>query len=436
MAQEFGFVFLAGFERFGMFAARKLLGRIAAQLGSVTYVLVILLCRCSYFCNLLGLKLPLGLTLRASRARHVLAAILVFWLPFSFYCHTCLLPIVQESSCGPIIWHALFAVWFTIPLFVVGAVIISAVSNPLVHFGFVVILVATAYFHDAVIPAVQPQRIGTIMLQALFTFFEDLSSLGWIWCLCHVIRIQNHVEKTGKKSCNKTESISDPQRCAVIVGNGPSVVREPAVGSLIDTYTEVVRFNSFSTVKPEFTGMKTSYHFCNGRRRPNLDNVMTAAPLFYSSITHACYLFMPRMEEALSVCTSLMQNDAWFIPEENILELIKEIGLPFWQIPSSGMIAIYAFLKKYDQVSLHGFDFFAGKNIHYFEETLLQLLTSWLERFVTHNPEMEKEWVKKLVRERKTLFLAEMPSCMLPPGDKSKLINSDDIRSASRQLAM
>jgi len=327
-------------------------------------------------------------------------------------------------------------VWFTIPLVVVGAVIISAVSNPSVHFGFVVILIATAYFHDAIIPTVQPTQMGTMMLQALFTFFEDLSSLGWIWCLFHVIRIQNHVEKTGKTNCNKTESLNDAQRCAVIVGNGPSVVREPAVGSLIDKYTEVVRFNSFSTVKPEFTGMKTSYHFCNGRRRPNLDNVMTAAPLFYSSITHACYLFMPRMEEALSVCHSLMQNDAWFIPEENILELIKEIGLPFWQIPSSGMIAIHAFLQKYDQVSLHGFDFFAGQNIHYFEESLLQLLTSWLERFVTHNPKMEKEWVKKLVRERKTVFLAEMPSCLLPPGRKSKSINSEDIHSASKQLAM
>jgi hypothetical protein len=71
------------------------------------------------------------------------------------------------------------------------------------------------------------------------------------------------------------------------------------------------------------------------------------------------------------------------------------------------MVAIDAFLSKRSEVALHGFNFFSGKRIHYFEETALQLITSWLERFVTHNPPCEKVWVQSVVDEGRAYFLSE-----------------------------
>lgn len=71
------------------------------------------------------------------------------------------------------------------------------------------------------------------------------------------------------------------------------------------------------------------------------------------------------------------------------------------------MVAIDAFLCKRQQVFLHGFNFFEGKKIHYFEESPVQLITSWLERFVTHDPSREKVWVSELLKEGRAVFLSQ-----------------------------
>merc|ERR1719498_1674192 len=85
------------------------------------------LCRMSYYINLLGLKIPLGLVVRASFARHALAVLLLVYVPFSVFCHAVLLPKVAEAQYGTLIWHLLIAMWVSIPLLVVGSVILSHV---------------------------------------------------------------------------------------------------------------------------------------------------------------------------------------------------------------------------------------------------------------------------------------------------------------------
>lgn len=37
----------------------------------------------------------------------------------------------------------------------------------------------------------------------------------------------------------------------------------------------------------------------------------------------------------------------------------------------------------------------------------MQLVTSWLERFITHNAAVEKKWVRSLAAEGKVLFLPD-----------------------------
>jgi len=150
--------------------------------------------------------------------------------------------------------------------------------------------------------------------------------------------------------------------------------------------------------------------------------IKAVLPLFNASLTHACYLFMPHMIDATETCEKLMsvKVDTWFIEEERILALCKKIKCCFWQIPSSGMVAIEEFMSKYQKVTLHGFTFFEGKHIHYFEESPLQLITSWLERFVTHNPPQEKKWVQSLLKEGRASFLSQAYAAAVATEQESK----------------
>jgi len=369
------------------------------------------ICRASYYISLLGLKIPLCLLVRASRARWVLAFILLVWVPFLVCCHAVLLPKVQ----GPLVWNTITAIWVSLPLLVVGAVILSVARVPKLFAVFSSALACMACFHLFAIPALAGTRLGGILLHALFAFFEDMPTLVWIWCLVHVVRLQDHVKarQTGRPSPFAEQE--GAQSGTLIVGNAPTVTEGEALGAAVDGFADVVRFNSYRVDRPEYTGSKVGFHFCNGRNFPTSKAVKAICPLFNASLTHAVYLFMPHAEEAADIYASLTSSkvDAWFVSEEEILALRPKIGCLFWQIPTSGMVAVNTFLSQRSTVTLHGFNFFQGKKIHYFDESPTQLITSWLERFVTHNPGRERLWVEGLVREGKACFLAaraEMPS--------------------------
>jgi len=371
--------------------------------------LLVSLCRASYFISLLGLKIPCGLLFRASHSRYILACLCLVWIPFLIYSHAVLLPMVPElpSGTAALVWHVFTALWFTIPLLVVGSVILSVVHarGPfMAFFGALAVMIA---FHGLVIPLIATTRIGGVLLHALFAFFEDMPVVGWIWCLYHVVRMQNHISKTQSDRQNPFVPSDGVADRVLIVGNAPTVIEGEPLGHLIDGFNHVVRFNQYTVAKPEYTGNKVGFHFCNGRNFPTDNTVKAICPLFNASLTHAVYLFMPHMEEAKDIYANLTNPkvDAWFVEEQHILDLRRKIGNKIWQIPTSGMVAIDAFLRNRKQVSLHGFNFFQGKKIHYFEESTTQLITSWLERFVTHDPNIEKVWVDQLKEQNRVLLL-------------------------------
>merc|ERR1719343_1216874 len=136
------------------------------------------------------------------------------------------------------------------------------------------------------------------------------------------------------------------------------------------------------------------------------------------------------MEEASTILAGLTSSkvNSWFIEEDRILSLRRKIGCRLWQIPTSGMVAIDAFLESRGKVTLHGFNFFQGKKIHYFKESPTQLITSWLERFVTHDPSCEKRWVEGLVKEGVVSFLSQRgkDDCAGRKETQSKKMCDDD----------
>jgi len=299
----------------------------------------------------------------------------------------------------------------------VGAVILSVARMPKLFAAFSGALACVLGFHLLAVPALAGTRLGGVLLHALFAFFEDAPIAVWIWCLVHVVRLQDHIKarQTGRPS--PFAEREGAQSGALIVGNAPTLTDGEPLGAAMDNFADVVRFNSYNVDRPEYTGSKVGFHFCNGRNFPTSKAVKAICPLFNASLTHAIYLFMPHAEEAADIYASLTSSkvDAWFVSEEDILALRPKIGCLFWQIPTSGMVAVDAFLSQRSTVTLHGFNFFQGKKIHYFDESPTQLITSWLERFVTHNPGREKRWVESLVGEGRVSFLA--PQATSPPGD-------------------
>lgn len=363
------------------------------------------LCRSSYYISLLGLKIPAGLLVRASNARHVLAFITLAWVPFLLYSHAVLLPMVQNT----LVWHLLTALWVTIPMMVVGTVILTRAFAPKTFAYFSAAAVFVLLFHALAIPMLAPTTFGSVLLQALFAFFEDAPIAAWIWCLVHVVRMQDHIKANQLPKNSPFTAAKGAKDTALIVGNAPTVIEGLPLGNVIDSFDQVVRFNQYTVAKPEFTGSKVTSHFCNGRNFPTSKAVKAVCPLFNASLTHAVYLFMPHMEDTQDIYRNLTSSkvDAWFVEEDLILNLRKKLGSQVWQIPTSGMVAIESFLQTGQEVSLHGFNFFEGKKIHYFEESPTQLITSWLERFVTHDPSLEKIWVAGLATEGRVSFLAE-----------------------------
>jgi hypothetical protein len=211
------------------------------------------------------------------------------------------------------------AMWVTIPMLVVGGVILSHVRHSRPLSIFAVALVAMAGFHRFAVPAVQPTLLGSFMLQLLFTLFEDGAVAGWVWCLYHVVILQNHVRNTPSKSECPIQPDTCDEDTALVVGNAPTVMDAP-LGALMDSFQSVARFNTYHIEQPEYTGSKVSYHFCNGRNLPAAREVKAVLPLFNASLTHAVYLYMPHMEDAAKICANLTSSKAnlWVVDEDRI----------------------------------------------------------------------------------------------------------------------
>eukprot|EP00747_Dinoflagellata_sp_TGD_P184327 gnl/TRDRNA2_/TRDRNA2_39866_c0_seq1.p1 gnl/TRDRNA2_/TRDRNA2_39866_c0~~gnl/TRDRNA2_/TRDRNA2_39866_c0_seq1.p1 ORF type:complete len:447 (+),score=83.37 gnl/TRDRNA2_/TRDRNA2_39866_c0_seq1:111-1451(+) len=364
---------------------------------------VVGMARAVFYANVLGCKMPLMLLFRTSHARCALGFYSCIMMPVCVYTHLCLLP-----NASALMWHVLVAIWITLPLVAVGGVIMTAVRRPGPVSVFACAVFIMACFHSLVVPTIHSTNFGNLLLQALWFFFEDLTTCAWIWCFYHVVVLQMHMKKHKSLTINPIKSQKNEDDRVLVIGNAPSVVTGIALGGEIDGFDHVVRFNEYAVDKPDYTGSKVTHHFCNGRNMPKNVFVKGCLPLFNASLTHSAYLFMPHLEEARKFRDNLMKEDvnAWVVDEPRVMKLCRKLRLNFWQVPTSGMVAIDSFLSDYDEITLHGFNFFQGKKIHYFKESPTQLITSWLERFCTHNPLKEKKWVMGLEKEGRVSFLA------------------------------
>merc|ERR1712113_953586 len=100
-----------------------------------------------------------------------------------------------------------------------------------------------------------------------------------------------------------------------------------------------------------------------------------------------------------------------WIDHASIERLQNAIGLQGVKHPTSGMLAIDYFVNKPGvqlPVIIHGFDFFEGPKIHYYDnhEPLYERINNNIG-VKMHNPKKEKVYVQKLIEEGKVMFLKD-----------------------------
>jgi hypothetical protein len=173
----------------------------------------------------------------------------------------------------------------------------------------------------------------------------------------------------------------------LIVGNGTSLLDVPR-GQVIDSFDEVVRFNSFKIQGfEEFTGTKTTTWFtCNKAHiKKSFPRVVWHSWQKDKSNDPNFQTIKEHLPNAESV--------GWDVIEE--ARQLAPIPDNF-KAPSTGLLAILFFLREVESVKIVGFDWWATDKHHYGDNE---------KRGTLHKPEIESTIICKLIGKEKLTFL-------------------------------
>lgn len=163
----------------------------------------------------------------------------------------------------------------------------------------------------------------------------------------------------------------------ILVGNGSSLL-DRKMGNEIDKFDKVVRFNSFKIQGfEEYTGIKTDIWFTvNGCHKNEINE-------FDEVIFHS----WARLENCKMYADLKRYRDIKKIK----MEQIQEIGINH---PSTGLIAIFHFLKSFPEITITGFDWWNRKKHHYGDDE---------PRGTLHKPILELQKINSLGNQIKFL---------------------------------
>jgi len=170
----------------------------------------------------------------------------------------------------------------------------------------------------------------------------------------------------------------------IIVGNGTSI-KDNQDGKKIDGFDTVLRFNSFKIKGYEqYTGTKTDIWFTVNIH--HIKNINTFKEVLFHSWTWN--------ESKCKVYQSILKSrpDCKKITKEFVGKIYPSVGTA----PSTGLIAIYKMLERYDDVVITGFDWWERNEHHYGDNEV---------RGHIHNPKKEHEVIQKLIKQNRVKFL-------------------------------
>ena len=173
------------------------------------------------------------------------------------------------------------------------------------------------------------------------------------------------------------------KRNLIIVGNGSSLLDKDN-GKTIDGFDYVLRFNSFKTKGFEkYTGKKTDIWFTvNGHHINTINNFKEVYVHSWQWDKEKCKLYQ-RLIKKRKDCIKIERN------------FVKE-NIPVLDAPSTGIIAIFFFLPKFEKITITGFDWWSRTKHHYGDNE---------KRGSLHNPNEEFKVISKLINDGRVVFL-------------------------------
>lgn len=177
----------------------------------------------------------------------------------------------------------------------------------------------------------------------------------------------------------------------IIIGNGSSILDQP-LGSQIDEFQEVVRFNDY-VLRPEWTGEKTT-HWWNTVNYQNLhhDNLTKE----YQEICLHSWQFHPEQCKVWKKLSSICRAQNIFKSREDWVFEIQQFAETKHYGFSTGLLAIWFYLKTRPSITIYGFDWWDRDKHHAFDNA---------PRGTLHNPKLEKKIIDKLAAQNKIYYL-------------------------------
>ena len=185
----------------------------------------------------------------------------------------------------------------------------------------------------------------------------------------------------------------------LIIANGESILNND-YGEFIDKHPLVARINNYQTKGFEKQiGSKTDIWFNGANSKLKLQSAK------YSDII----VLMPSQvilkKEAdlnghVSKRLKLDKEQYTTVSLSNIQNFENQVG---YNRLTTGLYSILWALKNYNEVIIHGFDFFQESKAHYYDNSLSKLLikNNIIKKGQKHNNILEKQFVNNLISENK-----------------------------------
>ena len=191
----------------------------------------------------------------------------------------------------------------------------------------------------------------------------------------------------------------------LIIANGPSAL-EKKYGQKIDTFQNVARINNYKTMGFEkYIGSKTTI-WLNGANKKLKKRIDFANKI----IVFVPYEILNKKENEVIERTpkrlKLTPDKYTLISKKQMkhYETISNI-----KRPTTGFNSILWGLDNYENVIIHGFDFFQSGKEHYYDSNFMKKIANLkiMKKAKKHDNVGEKKFVQSLIKKNKIIRLCD-----------------------------
>ena len=206
----------------------------------------------------------------------------------------------------------------------------------------------------------------------------------------------------------------------LLIGNGASVLNNN-FGHLIDQFDTIARINNYNTRDyKHIIGERTDIWF-NGankglkKRKFVPQEIIVFVP--FQVLEETEDEVIQRTPKRLSLNPS-----QYTIVHKDIMKKYEDLANIVR--PTTGLNSILWCIENYDEVIIHGFDFFITSRYHYFDSKITKFLIdfNFIERGEKHDNVQEKKYVHNLIKNKKVLPLSNYIYSKQKPLNNQKYI--------------